>query len=302
LLAPHYKFLGADHQTLLTVDDYLNNRRDYAKAAIAGTFAPLPATSVPINPFGPVNSVFIPMDDAHFTSQTTRNNAVDSAGAGLTHRATFFERLILDLRYRHDYVRGFQQAPNAATTALAYTPSAASGIPPAAPGSGREARIHDSNDLYSVSFSYRLTPNLSWYAARTGSFIPFGTSVPLTVSGTIVDPRTLKPLNPASETGVGYETGFKGEFLDRALIFSVDGFDTRRQNVGVSELSNPNDPSSPTVTLNEGDQRSKGFEVDGQYLIARKLLFYVSYSYVESREPGRQRRRQRPPAARHAVQ
>src|SRR5205823_9245710 len=79
----HYKFHGMENQTLLTDDGYLNNRRDYAKTPITVTFTPLPATSVPINPFAPIDSVFIPLDDQHFTSSTTRNNAVDSAGLGL---------------------------------------------------------------------------------------------------------------------------------------------------------------------------------------------------------------------------
>ncbi len=284
-LLAHYKLWKTDQQTLLTIDDYLNNRRDYAKTLI-GT-SPLPATTVPINPFAPISSPFIPMNSANFTSSTTRNNAVDSAGLGLTHQARLFhDRVILQLGYRHDYVRGFQQNPAADVNTPAYIASATSGLPPAVPGSGREARIHDSNDATKIGISVKITESLSWYASRIESFIPFGTSVALTVgsaSKPIADAHGLEPLNPASETGIGYETGIKGEYLNHALTFSADVFDTKRQNVSVRELIDINNPSLGTISINEGGQHSKGFEFDGQYLIAKKLTGYVSYSYVDSR-------------------
>src|SRR5207253_1879212 len=79
------------------------------------------------------------------------------------------------------------------------------------------------------------------------------------------------------------ETGLKGSFFDNSLRWGAAVYDTHRKNVAVTELSNLNDPPSPTVTVNEGDQTSKGLEFDGEYFVTKNLHAVVSYSYVDSR-------------------
>lgn len=278
-LLAHYRIAGTDQQTLLTVDDYLNNRRDYGKTPVPGMFV---AQTAVINPSLPVFSPYVPRSTDYWTSNTTKNNAVEAMGFGLTHQANLFhERLLVYAGYRHDRTTGYQQDPTAAVTKLAYT--AGAGLSPAQPGSGRESFIHDSNDASKVGFSYRITSHISWYASRIESFIPFGTSVPLTVSGTPTLPAQLKSLSPAPETGVGYESGLKSAFLEDRLQITADVFSAKRENVGVTELSNINDPSSPTITVNEGSQKSKGFEFDSNFRFTRSLSGRISYTYTDSR-------------------
>jgi iron complex outermembrane receptor protein len=256
-LLAHFNAGPANLQTLFTVDDYLNNRRDYANSAIAGAYPAIPST---LSVDNPVYAPYDPQDRNHFTVSTTRNNAVDSIGFSAMQQANLWhERLILYAGYRHDHVSGYQ-----------LNPSVAAGLP------NHESHIHDSNDGGRYGFSYKLTPRISWYASRFDSFIPFGTSVP-------IGPTDVKANNPSSETGVGYETGFKGEFAAKTINWGVDLFDTKRRNVGVTELSNINDPSSPTVTINEGDQHSKGVDADADVTVAARLHWFFNYSYTDSR-------------------
>lgn len=264
-LLAHYHIGTTSQQTLFTVDDYLNNRRDYAKTNHAAA-ASVAYLATPINPLDQATVIAPAAPFANFTSSTTRNNAVDAKGIGLTHQADLFHnRLLVYAGYRHDYVTGYQLNPASL------------------PGPfNHESHIHDSNDAIKGGFSYKLTDDdsrfpLSWYGSRIESFIPFNTSVALPTA-------TSAPasVSPASETGVSYETGLKAALLHQKLNFTLDYFDTHRQNVGVTELSDRNDPSSPTVTINEGDQKSKGFEFDAEYL-GERFHAYLSYSYVDSK-------------------
>ncbi|HKB90356.1 MAG TPA: TonB-dependent receptor [Opitutaceae bacterium] len=248
-LLGHYPVFNTDQKTLFTIDDYANNRGDYSTTAIAGTYTPIPKT---LSVDAPVYEDYIPQDRNHFTWNTTRDNLVDTTGFSLAQQSFFLnKRLISMVVFRHDYVRGDLRSPG----------------PP--PGPTQSAKIHDSNDATRIGVSYQIVPELSVYVERAESFIPFGTSVAIGTS-------------PPSETGLGYETGFKGNFGDR-FSFTTDVFTTHRKNVSVNELSNPNDPSSPTISIPEGDQKSKGFEVDGLAHITKDLQLTLSYSYLDSR-------------------
>lgn len=275
-LLAHYPIGQTDNQTLFTVDDYLNNRRNYAETPIPGTFTP-GVTS--FNPLLPITSPYDPKDSAHWTSSTTANNAVQSEGFGLNHQVALFDkRIFLLVGFRHDYVTGYQLNPIAALTAVAY--------PGAAPGSGRQSFIHDSNDAGHGGVSIAITPKINWYVSLYQGFSPFGTSVPLTTSipagaSAFVTQQDLKNLSPASTTSEGTESGFKVDFADHRILVSADVFHTIQRNVGVTELSDPNNPSSPTVTVNEGDQNAKGFESDAEFRIGRDLHGFFSYSYVD---------------------
>lgn len=277
-LLAHYSLGATENKTLLTVDDYLNNRRDYGKSTIAGTFTP---GFTSFNPLLPLPTIaFDPRDDAHWTAQTTRNNAVYSEGISLNHEMALFDRrLFLYAGYRHDRITGFESNPSAAGPLASATTYSLS-------GNARESRIHDSNDAGHVGVSVRLSKAISAYASVYQGFQPFGTSVPITVnipagSTPFVTQQLLKALSPASTTSLGEEVGVKADYLEHAVVFGADVFHTKQQNVGVTELSDPTNPSSPTVTVNEGDQISKGFECDAEFKLTTSLHGYLSYSYAD---------------------
>ncbi len=236
-LLAHYKVKAVDLQSLLTVDDYLNNRRDYTKTMIPGSFS-VTYLKTPIDPTNPASVIAPAVPLSEFTAFTKDNNAVDAKGLGFTQQANLFhERVIVYGGFRYDYVSGDERALATATS----TPT--------------EGKVHESNHTYKVGLSVKLTPDdsaypLSWYASRIESFIPFSTNLATNIVNA-----------PPSETGLSYESGLKGSFFQHAFSFTADAFATYRKNVGVSELSNPNDPSSPTITVPEGDQNSKGFRI-----------------------------------------
>ncbi|HVU32793.1 MAG TPA: TonB-dependent receptor [Opitutaceae bacterium] len=275
-LLAHYRTGKVDNQTLFTFDDYLNNRRNYTGTAIPGTYTPF---SWAFNPYGGVTAPYIPRDANHWRVATTLNNSVESRGFNFAQRSVFFDgRLALTGGYRHDRVMGYQTNPNQPNlSAVSY--------PGAAPGSGRQSKIHSNNDGASLGVSIELTPSLSWYAGASQSFLPFGTSVPLTVTlkgNSFAQEQQIKTLSPASEKALGGETGFKMNYLDHTLVFTADVFRTRQKNVGVKELSDPTDPASPTVSVNEGDQAAQGFEFDGEYNRGA-WHGYLSFSYLDAR-------------------
>lgn len=245
-LLAHYHTGKIDHQTLLTIDNYANNRGDYTNTAIAGTFVPIPKT---LNVDNPVYEPYIPQDTAHFVENTTRNNLVDTTGFSLSHQMNLFnDRLLVFLSYRHDYVRGDIRDP----------------------ATSQADKIHDSNDSDRIGLSYKLVPALSWYANRSESFLPFGTSPAIGTS-------------PPSETGVSYETGLKAGLFHGKLGFTADVYSTKRKNVLVTELEDPNDPSSPTIQVAEGGQNSKGFEFSSTFNFSERVMGMLSYSYTDSR-------------------
>ncbi len=275
-LLAHYRLGKVDNQTLFTFDDYLNNRRNYTGTPITGTYTPF---AWAFNPYVGVTAPYIPRDQEHWTMATTLNNSVESRGFNLAQRSVFFDgRLALSGGYRHDRVMGYQTNPNQPNlSAVAY--------PGATPGSGRQSKIHSNNDGASLGISIELTPSISWYVGASQSFLPFGTSVPLTVNlngNAFAQQQQLKTLSPASQKALGEETGFKVNYLDHALVFTADVFNTSQKNVGVTELSDPSDPSSPTVSVNEGDQKAQGFECNGEYNHG-PWHGYVSFSYLDAR-------------------
>lgn len=279
-LLAHYPIGSTDNQTLFTIDDYIGNRRNYTKTAIAGTFTPGFTSFDPLLPLP--QSYYAPRDSSHWTSSTTLNNAICSKGFGVNHQTAFFnKRLFLYVGYRHDSVKGYQSVPSAPTAPISGTVYSLS-------GNARESFIHDSNDAGHAGISVQINKNISWYASVYEGFQPFGSNVPVTVnipagSSAFATHQLLKTLSPASTTSLGEETGFKGSFNDQAVVFQASIFNTKQKNVGVSELSDPNNPSSPTVTVNEGDQTSKGFEFDTEFKITKELHAMFNYNYHDAK-------------------
>ena len=260
-----------DTQLLFTLDDYLNNRRNYTGTPIAGTFTPFVWA---FNPYMPVTSPYIPRDTNHWTIATTLNNAINSLGGGLNDRMSFWDsKLILTFGYRHDHYTGYQSNPNASLSAVSYVG--------AAPGSGHESHIFTNSDGGNFGVTVQLTPSISWYSSVYQAFTPFNTSVPLTVTlagNAFAQQQQLRTLDPPPQKGVGEETGFKADYLNHSLFFTLDAFTTQQKNVSVTELSDPTNPSSTTVSVDEGDQDAKGFEFSGGYNKGN-LSVVLSYSY-----------------------
>lgn len=92
------------------------------------------------------------------------------------------------------------------------------------------------------------------------------------------DFRALLSLGPAPRPvrSVGYEGGFKFEFLDGDLMATVAGFEIRKTNIVVP------DPLDARRLLQSGEQTHRGFETDLQAMPLPGLQLILSYGYVDA--------------------
>ncbi|HWV15744.1 MAG TPA: TonB-dependent siderophore receptor, partial [Cellvibrio sp.] len=106
--------------------------------------------------------------------------------------------------------------------------------------------------------------NLSFYLSHAKSFVP-----PL--SGISADGKQFKP-----EEGEQLELGAKREWMDGRLSTTLSVFELNRKNVSTS------DPQNPSFSIQTGEQRSRGLEVDisGELTPGWNLL--TSFSWMDS--------------------
>ncbi len=80
-----------------------------------------------------------------------------------------------------------------------------------------------------------------------------------------------------AEASRQYEAGIKAELFNRRLIASAAVFQIEKENVIGS------DPSNPFFSINAGEERSRGFEIDlaGEPLPGWKIL--ANYAYIDAR-------------------
>lgn len=114
-----------------------------------------------------------------------------------------------------------------------------------------------------VGIVYQPIEWLSVYASYSRSFLQ---SV-----GTAFDNTLFKP-----ERGTQYEAGIKADFLDRRLSTTLAFYQITRSNVLTADLLNPN------FSIQTGEQRSRGIELDiaGEILPGWKIA--AGYAYTEA--------------------
>lgn len=140
----------------------------------------------------------------------------------------------------------------------------------------RETRnANVTNDVKDEEFSrragivYKPSSSISFYANYTESFFP---------PPALFNPDTLAgdaPFEP--ENGVQFEVGVKGSFLDDRFFATLAAFDLSRENVLTA------DPDDPDLSVQTGEQRSRGIELDvrGSVLVPN-LNIVATYTYLDA--------------------
>ena len=108
---------------------------------------------------------------------------------------------------------------------------------------------------------YDVAPWASLYASYSRSFVP--------TVGTSFDGTPFEP-----ETGEQAEAGIKADLLNRRLSATLAVYELRRQNVTTA------DPDNPGFSIQTGEQRARGIELDlaGDLSPAWKLLGSAAYT------------------------
>jgi iron complex outermembrane receptor protein len=120
-----------------------------------------------------------------------------------------------------------------------------------------------------IGITYALQPNINLYATYNKGFDPFEAAT----SAQVFD-EPFKPI-----TSQLWETGLKGNFFDKKLFASVAIYQLRVQNVAV----NANDLSDPNLFVQQGENRSRGFEAEAGGNILPNLSVMASYAYCDAR-------------------
>ncbi|MFO1447699.1 MAG: TonB-dependent receptor [Opitutaceae bacterium] len=256
LTAANYSFAGARQRTLLTIDYSFQNRIGYSTTSTSAFNAANPGlsqaqkqvdTAFNLIPYQPV-SVTV-KGGPNFNPLTyVRDNSILAVGVFARQEATFRERTILVAGYRSDHIRADLREP----------------------GNRVQRKLDDRNDSLLLGLTYRVTPGISWYVSRNESFSPM--SITTSANPTAATPQTT--------TGIGYETGIKGELFDGRLGFTANVYDTRRENEQVTEI----DPSTGvTFTSYIGNTDTQGAELDLNYRLTQTFQALASYAFTDAR-------------------
>ncbi|NJK53412.1 MAG: TonB-dependent receptor [Leptolyngbyaceae cyanobacterium SU_3_3] len=130
--------------------------------------------------------------------------------------------------------------------------------------SGSDSFQQDEAFSPRVGLVYQPTDSLSLYASYSRSFLQ---SV-----GTTFDRTLFKP-----ERGTQYEVGIKADWLDRRLSTTLALYQITRSNVVTT------DPANPNFSVQTGEQRSRGVELDmiGEILPGWRIA--AGYAYTDAR-------------------
>ncbi len=116
---------------------------------------------------------------------------------------------------------------------------------------------------------YRFTDVLSAFASYSESFAP---NFDLDKHGDVLEP----------ETGSGFEVGVKADLFGGGFGVSAAVFDITKENVAtVDPTAMPTDPN-PFGSIANGEERSRGVEVDFSGRLAPGWQVFGSYGYTDS--------------------
>jgi len=127
------------------------------------------------------------------------------------------------------------------------------------------SELNEKVFLPRIGVVYAIQPNLTSYATYNNGFDPFEAS-----PGAQVFNAPLKP-----NTSHLMETGLKGDFLNDKLSASVAVYQLLLQNVAV----NAGDPTNTALFIQQGENRSRGFEAEATGYILANLSVNLSYAY-----------------------
>ncbi len=121
---------------------------------------------------------------------------------------------------------------------------------------------------------WKVGGGLSAFASYAESFVP-GTQL-------LTNPdETLSPGKPTR--GQGYDAGLKADLLGGRLSGTLTAFEVRNRNI-VNDLATTASTGNLVLySVQSGEQRSRGVELDATAVLAAGWQLYLSYSYMEAR-------------------
>lgn len=120
-----------------------------------------------------------------------------------------------------------------------------------------------------IGVVYAIQPNLSYFATYNCGFDPFEASTDAQIFNAPFKPNTSQLL----------ETGLKANFLNNRLFASASIYQLTLQNVAV----NANDPNNPNLYVQQGENRSRGFETEAEGSILPNLNVDFSYAFCSAK-------------------
>lgn len=121
---------------------------------------------------------------------------------------------------------------------------------------------------------YRINPQLSAFASYAESFVP---------NARILNRLDGSPAAAEPSEGKGFDLGLKAELLDGRLSGTLSVFDLRNRKI-VNDVAQTNSTGSVVIySLQSGEQRSRGVELDLSLTPAPPWQVYLSYSYMDAR-------------------
>jgi iron complex outermembrane receptor protein len=121
---------------------------------------------------------------------------------------------------------------------------------------------------------YRINPELSVYGSYAESFVP-GTQVLNRPDG------TSAPAEPTQ--GRGWDAGVKAELLDGRISGTLALFDLRNSRI-VNDLAQTGADGAVAISsVQSGEQRSRGVELDATITASPRWQVYASYAYTHAR-------------------
>ncbi len=267
-----------EHRTLMTIDfnDYYRwdptwNYGPTTNPAIAawnaagsGRVVGLDAAYTPLSPVKYFPN-FFQWGQEQLTRLTRRRTTV--LGGLLRHQSAFMQgRLLTYVGARFDAVRFQERDYTTAVATFRVFPGFTTY------NQGDMIRKEVTQLKPNIGANYKLTSNLRAYANYSQSYFVNQTDNPITFA----DP-TYKP-----EVADGYDYGFKGEFLNGRLNFTVGGFYATRENVSVSQIVETAPGTFTTTNVREGNQLVRGYEFDANWRVNDETTLNASYGNVYS--------------------
>jgi catecholate siderophore receptor len=211
----------------------------------------------------PDTSVFNPNPDDVFNAPLTRDGSVTDATAESV-GVYVFDTLKLSDRWQLNGGLRWDRFD-----VDYYTRTAATAVPPSV-----ETELSRTDKMLSwkAGAVFKPRPNGSIFVGYGNSFNPSAEGLALS-DGT---GRTPANINTAPEESRSMEIGTKWDFYNNRLSLSAALFRTDKVNARVA------DPTTPTVSVLDGEQRVQGIELGASGFITREWNVFAGYVYMDS--------------------
>jgi len=264
-LLSHFETGPVKHKLLLTLDYGRHTQTDSKAYQMTNLTAGMPGLGAAV----PINDPRLEYFSNYHENPALYNNDVpslhtdlfiDVVGLFVSERAFLLdERLILLAGMRYDWVR------NELEDHLATNPAS------------RVTEQVERKLTYQAGLNYAVRPWLRVYANASTSFFPqiqAGNAVGISP----VDGSTFALPN---EEGHGVDAGIKVSAFEGNLSFTAGWFDITREKVA-DRVNADTSAGALSVTYVSGEQSSRGFESDFNWVATPELQFFGGYGYTEA--------------------